>query len=100
MYAVETISPNVVPQLTPSIMSDRYNLRTHVYTDGPVSSSTASVCVVVPSHNVTSKLKLNHVTPGTASKLAADTEAVRFIQVESPLQWAILSDSKSALEII
>lgn len=43
----------------------------HVYNDESDSSFNASLGVVVPSHNVTLKIKLAHVTSFTASELAA-----------------------------
>lgn len=85
-------------QLALTYMHETYSDRTHVYTDGSVTSSGSAGAVVIPRLSLCSKFKIANLTTSTATELTAIRSALHTIEQSSCRRWAIFCDSKPALQ--
>uniref|UniRef100_A0A023FRN3 Putative outcast ele5 orf1-h 1e-40-j 4 n=1 Tax=Amblyomma cajennense TaxID=34607 RepID=A0A023FRN3_AMBCJ len=88
------LSTPAIKQLTLSMLHFEYWDRTHVYTDGSVTSTSSACAVVVPARQTQIHQQISHRTTSTGAELAALLVAVQYISQQSPQKWAVFCDSK------
>lgn len=94
------MSSFALKQTVLSFMHEKHRERTHVYTDGSVSSKSSTGAVVIPVKSVTIQFKTSHITSSTAAELAAIRAALEFIGPKPSQSWSVFCDSKAALQCL
>ncbi|XP_064479960.1 uncharacterized protein LOC135393426 [Ornithodoros turicata] len=91
------VPPIIARQLALEHLDTAHHQRREVYTDGSVVPGSSTAAFYVPSCNIQQGLKLPHETSSTEAELYA---ALSYISRSSADNWTILTDSKSALQMI
>lgn len=87
-------------QLALAHISSRYSNMTHIFTDGSSTTHCSSSGVFISSTGQSMSYRLERATSSTTAELYAINQALCYILRQPPAQWAIFTDSKTALQTL